>query len=68
MELRVNPQFGEAVRRVRLERHLSQVEAAAEIGVAVRTLQQWELNFDVMPHPKHRRAIIAWLNGEAEAA
>lgn len=57
--------FGAAVRKERDRRHLSQQEAAREIGVAVRTLQGWEIS-DVVPHPKHRRAVIEWLGHEEE--
>lgn len=58
--------YGEAVRAERERRNLSQVEAAAEIGVSERTLQAWE-NEGVTPWPRHRRAILAWLE-EREAA
>lgn len=60
--LRVKPynDFGSAVRRERERRNLSQKEAADELGVSERTLQAWETE-DVVPWPKHRRAIIEWV-------
>lgn len=65
--LHVNPtSFGQVVRAERDRRHLSQKEAAEEIGVSMRTLQEWEIA-DAVPQPKHRRAIIAWLGQEVAA-
>ena len=50
------------------ERHLTQREAAAEIGVSVRTLQSWLSADGPTPWPSHRRAIVAWLEKEEVAA
>jgi transcriptional regulator with XRE-family HTH domain len=61
MELRVKcVQLGELVREKRDERLLTQQEAAAQIGVAPRTLQNWEAG-SVTPRAKHKRAILEWL-------
>ena len=66
--LRVKPgSYGDAVRATRDRRNLSQAEAAREIGVSERTLQGWEIA-DVVPQPRHRRAILEWLDDEDEAA
>lgn len=66
MELRVKPtSFGEAVKRERDERHLTQAEVASTLGVSTRTVQNWEAG--AVPRATHRRAIIAWLS-EKEAA
>jgi transcriptional regulator with XRE-family HTH domain len=43
------------------ERHLTQKEAAKEIGVAERTIQAWLGDDAIIPHPRHRRALVAWL-------
>lgn len=65
--LRVNPlSFGRAVRTERDRRNLSQKEAALELGVSERTLQDWEAK-DVVPQPRHRRAIIEWVGAEDAA-
>lgn len=65
--LRVKPtSWGETVKSERDRRHLSQREAAAELGVSERTLQGWEID-DVTPWPRHRRAILAWLEQEEAA-
>lgn len=66
--LHVKPlNWGQAVRQTRDERLLTQREAAEELGVAIRTLQSWEHGEDVIPHPRHRRAILAWLTREEAA-
>lgn len=49
-------------------RHLTQVEAAAEIGVSVRTLQYWLSKEAPVPQPRHRRAILNWLERQEVAA
>ena len=65
--LRVKPtNWGETVRTERARRHLSQREAAEELGVSERTLQGWEAS-DVTPWPRHRRAILNWLGTEVAA-
>lgn len=48
----------------RLERMLTQEEAAEQVGVAARTWQNWEAG-TVTPRAKHQRAIVAWIEGEA---
>lgn len=65
--LHVNPvSYGALVREVREQRNLSQVEAASELNVSLRTIQNWETQ-DSTPWPRHRRAILAWLNGQEAA-
>jgi DNA-binding transcriptional regulator YiaG len=66
MELHVKGReepFGQTVRIARERANLSQVEFAARLGVAPRTVQYWEAGN--IPQPKHRRAIAAFL-AEAE--
>ena len=61
MELRVKcVSLGERVRGKRDERLLTQQEAAEQIGVAPRTLQNWEAG-KVTPRAKHQRQILKWL-------
>ncbi len=48
-------------------RHLAQHEAAAQLGVSKRTLENWLTGKIAVPQPRHRRAIIAWLADEAAA-
>lgn len=69
MELRVKGHeepFGETIRLAREQANLSQVEFAALMGVAPRTVQYWEAG--KMPQPRSRRAIAAFLDGSEEAA
>lgn len=61
MELRVNLVFGSGLRDEREARHLTQEEAAAQVGVSTRTWQLWESGELVVPRAKHRRALIDWL-------
>jgi len=64
MKLRVKcVPLGERVKDKRDERLLTQEEAAQQIGVAPRTLQNWEAG-KVTPRAKHQRRILDWL-GEA---
>jgi transcriptional regulator with XRE-family HTH domain len=66
MELRVkgyDEPLGETIRRAREAANLSQVEFAARLGVAPRTVQYWEAGN--VPRPKHRRAIADFLEEEA---
>jgi transcriptional regulator with XRE-family HTH domain len=49
------------------KRHLTQREAAEEIGVSERTLQYWLGDGEVVPRAAHRRALIAWLEGREAA-
>lgn len=52
--------------RREVQLNLSQREAAAQIGVSVRTLQNWEAGTSY-PWPKHRRALVEFLNGSPAA-
>lgn len=67
MELRVNLVFGLALKAERDSRHLTQVEAAEQVGVSTRTWQLWESGELVVPKAKHRRALIDWLREEQAA-
>ena len=62
-------EYGLAIREERNRRNLTQVEAAREINVPVRTLQSWEAG-EVVPWARHRRMIVAWLreNDDGEEA
>ena len=51
-------ELAQRIRSTRIKALLSQVEAAAELGVSVRTWQGWESG--TMPWPRHRRALAAW--------
>lgn len=65
MKLRVKcVPLGERVRETRDERLLTQQEAAKQIGVAPRTLQNWEAGA-VVPRAKHQRRILEWLGKAA---
>lgn len=67
MELRVKFVFGSELKEERDRRNLTQKEAAEQAGVSTRTWQLWELG-EVTPRAKHRRALIAWLETEEQAA
>lgn len=60
MMLRVKPPTGRELREERDRRNLTQAEAAAQVGVSKRTWQGWELDGEVVPQPRHRRALVAW--------
>ena len=65
MELRVKcVPIGERVKAKRDERYLTQEEAASQMGVAPRTLQNWEAG-KVIPRAKHQRRILEWLEEQA---
>lgn len=51
--------FAARLRAARIAAHLSQTELAAQLGVAVRTLQGWEAG--TFPQPKHRRKVVAFI-------
>ena len=68
MELRVKCVFGPELRDERERRHLTQVEAAAQVGVSHRTWQLWESDEPGTPRATHRRALLAWLQAEEIAA
>ena len=55
------------IREARAAKHLSQQEAADELGVALRTYQNWETPSGPRPQPRHRRALLAWLDEEQAA-
>lgn len=40
--------------------HLTQREAAEALGVSERTVSYW-MTTDTTPQPRHRRAIVSWL-------
>jgi transcriptional regulator with XRE-family HTH domain len=61
--LHLTSELGKRLRERRTELNLSQPEAAAQLGVSARTLQNWEAGSS-FPWPKHRRAIASFL-GEA---
>lgn len=67
MELRVKFVLGSELKDERDRRHLTQEEAAVQVGVSTRTWQLWENAEEVMPRAKHRRALIDWLS-QTEAA
>lgn len=54
------------IQTTRLGRMLTQEEAAAQVGVAPRTWQNWEAG-TVTPRAKHQRALVAWMAGEGFA-
>lgn len=67
--LRVNPILGQALKEVREKRFLTQAEAAAQIGVALRTWQSWESErIDSIPQIRYRRKLIEWLAADEVAA
>lgn len=66
--LRVNPPTGRELREERVARNLTQAEAATQVGVSKRTWQGWELDGEVVPQPRHRRALVDWLATEEAAA
>lgn len=49
-------------------RHLSKREAAEQLGVSERTVIYWSSDHAPTPQPRHRRAIVAWLEREEVAA
>jgi hypothetical protein len=67
MELRVKYVFGSDLRAERERRHLTQEEAAAQVGVSTRTWQLWERGQEVVPRAKHRRALVDWIAQEEAA-
>lgn len=59
-------ELGDRIREVRERRILTQEEAAAELGIAPRSLQAYEAG-TATPRPARRRQLLAWLD-EHEAA
>jgi transcriptional regulator with XRE-family HTH domain len=66
MKLHVNsaPSLGEQLREAREAANLSQKELSDRLGVSSRTIQYWEAG--KVPQPKHRRAIVAFIDGDDE--
>lgn len=54
---------GTALREAREHAHLSQEEAAAKLNVSLRTYRYWESDSPPVPHPRHRRALLAFIAG-----
>lgn len=57
----------DVIKAERDRRLLTQEEAAAEVGVAPRTWQNWEAG-TVTPRAKHMRALIEWFDRDEVAA
>lgn len=68
MTLRVKFALGSELRDVRESRHLTQKEAAAEVGVSTRVWQLWESDDPPTPRAKHRRRLLEWLTVDEVAA
>ena len=66
MELRVKSgeSLPEALKAARGNAKMSQEKLAARLGVATRTLQNWEAG-KITPQPKHRRALAEFLEEAA---
>jgi DNA-binding transcriptional regulator YiaG len=56
----ISDELAKRIKAQRIRLNLSQVEAAAQLGIAVRTLQNWEAG-TTFPWPKHRRALERFL-------
>ncbi len=63
-------ELADRIRDLRVRLGFSQQDLAFEIGVSVRTVQNWETG--IAPQPKHRRALAqlaevgpAWFAAEA---
>lgn len=52
--------LGARIKRVRERQILTQAEAAAELGIHVRSIQDYEAN-KATPRQALRRRILAWL-------
>ena len=61
----VDRDLGKRIRAQRIRLHLSQREAAAQLGVSPRTLQNWEAG-ETFPWPRHRRAVARFLDEHTE--
>ena len=48
-------------------RHLSKREAAGQLGISERTIIYWSSEQAPTPQPRHRRAIVAWLDEDKAA-
>lgn len=49
-------------------RHLTKRETAEQLGVSERTIVYWFSAEGPTPQPRHRRAILAWLQADEVAA
>lgn len=56
-----------AIRDHRVLLNLTQPEAAASLGVSLRTLQAWEAG-STFPRASHRRRLETWFVAERDAA
>jgi transcriptional regulator with XRE-family HTH domain len=63
MDLRVN--LAERLRDVREQNNLSQADLATRLGVARRTVQNWEAGME--PQMRHRRLLADFLSQAPEA-
>lgn len=64
----MSEELGRRIREVRGRCSLTQEEAAAELGIPARSLQDYEAG-KALPRPGRRRRILAWLaEHEAVAA
>lgn len=56
------------IREARERANLSQAEFAQQLGVSLRTVQNWEAAQPTFPRPKHRRALAAFLDANGSEA
>lgn len=63
---RENYGFAQRLREAREGADLTQTELAALLEVSVRTVQNWEAG--MVPQPKHRRRLKAWLAEASDGA
>jgi transcriptional regulator with XRE-family HTH domain len=59
-------ELGKRVKARRVSLHLSQREAAQQLGISERTLQNWEAGTTI-PWPKHRRLLERFLQEDPPA-
>lgn len=64
--LRVKSPTGSDLARIRVERLLTQADAASQVGCSVRAWQDWESG--KVPQFRYQRALIEWANGDKAAA
>lgn len=58
----MDERLGDRIKAVRERRSLTQEEAAAELGIHWRSLQDYEHNKATPRQGPRRRAILAWLD------